>query len=200
MVKIVPFLFAALFALLAPSAALAQHDRMPAPHAKDMLPQLCLQLCFSAVNLCAPSAALDDPACVTRRVVCPTTCQACLAGREDCGSDTAKFNACLSDYGACIRVKAAERAQSRPQVSFGGGDGASKAAAVVISGARDENEGMTAERVWASTRHPDWKQKDRKRAAIEGRTFDAVDYDTAAGPSQAWFDVTAFAGAGEAPK
>jgi hypothetical protein len=48
-------------------------------------------------------------------------------------------------------------------VSYGGGDGTSCEAAVVIHGARNENDGVAAEYAWLKQHHP--------KAAVQGQAL-----------------------------
>ena len=176
-------LLLALFCLL-PGAAFAQH-------ADTMLPDMCRIMCASSLRVCDKGAAPDDPACLTRRIVCAQTCKPCLAGREECGRNGGDFSACLSDYGACSRSMTDEKAVSHPLVAFRGGDGASKAEAVVIAGAQGADEIAIAENTWRAIRHSDWQAKGQSQSRADGRVYDVVEFATPKGAAQIWFDIGA---------
>lgn len=185
-----PFALALLCFL--PGAALAQHGQSSV-HAETMLPDMCRQMCNASLKVCDKDVAPDDPACLTRRVVCAQTCKPCLMGREECGKSGGDFSGCLSAYGACTRLRTDEDAPKHPRVSFDGGDGSSMDKAVILTGVQDETERSVAQDIWAALKHPGWRKTGQKQqAAADGRAFDVIDFDTPdGGEAQGWFVASA---------
>jgi hypothetical protein len=179
-------------ACLLPGAALAQHGQVT-PHERPLLPALCQQMCSASLKVCDKATAPDDPACVTRRVVCLQTCQPCLVGREECGKSGGDFSACLSEYGACSRTRTDAGVTNRPAIAFRGGDGSSREQAVVVSGAQDAAEGAYAEDVWGALKHPGWRKKSQEAQQVDGKRFDLVGFEGPDGArAQVWFDASAY--------
>ena len=86
---------------------------------------------------------------------------------------------------------------SASAVSYGGGDGASFAQAIVIKGARSEAEGVAAERSYVVKFHADWDSREVDTALMEngGKDYDLSRYCGRDGAEHVlYFDVTEFFG------
>jgi hypothetical protein len=82
-------------------------------------------------------------------------------------------------------------------VSFAGGDGASLAGAILIKGARNESEGVAAERTYVVKFHPDWNPREIDTALMsdKGRDYDLSRFRGRDGAEHLlYFDVTEFFG------
>ena len=78
---------------------------------------------------------------------------------------------------------------------FEGGDGATQETAVVIKGAKNEQEGVDAERKWVNKVHPGWKKGAQALMNAEGKYYDRIEYTTPSGETQTiYFDITEFFG------
>jgi hypothetical protein len=86
---------------------------------------------------------------------------------------------------------------SASAVSYGGGDGASFAQAILIKGARSEAEGVAAERSYVVKFHSDWDPREVDTALMEngGRDYDLSRYRGRDGVERVlYFDITEFFG------
>ncbi len=82
-------------------------------------------------------------------------------------------------------------------VSYAGGDGGSFASAILIKGARNESEGVAAERIYVVKFHPDWDpgEIDTALLANNGRYYDLSHFRSRGGVEHGlYFDVTEFFG------
>jgi hypothetical protein len=80
-------------------------------------------------------------------------------------------------------------------ITFGGGDGSSFAAAIIIEGAKNEMDGIGAERTYVAKRHSDWREENSALITKDGRSYDINDYRAADGSKHTLtFDVTGFLG------
>jgi hypothetical protein len=82
-----------------------------------------------------------------------------------------------------------------PGVRFGGGDGSSCDAAVVISGAEHERDGIRAERWWIWTKNPDAKIESQSMSSRGGNDLETfVLMLPGGGRKTVCFDITSFYG------
>jgi hypothetical protein len=82
-------------------------------------------------------------------------------------------------------------------VSYAGGDGGAFASAILIKGARNESEGVAAERIYVVKFHPDWNpgEIDTALLANNGRYYDLSHFRSRDGIEHGlYFDVTEFFG------
>ena len=80
-------------------------------------------------------------------------------------------------------------------IRFSGGDGTAVESAVVIEGARNEDEGIVAESYWASRHHFGWRKGDQSLINHVSRQFDRITYVSPEGvEAVTFFDITAFFG------
>ena len=82
-------------------------------------------------------------------------------------------------------------------VSYAGGDGASFAGAILIKGARNESEGVAAERTYVVKFHPDWNPREIDTALMSdnGRDYDLSHFRGRDGAEHVlYFDITEFFG------
>jgi hypothetical protein len=197
---------AALFAcafILAPLAAAAQ----PAPAAnppydpavsRDMSAR-CNSACFKAADACLadPAIAPRPAVCDTRAVACFVSCAQCVQVYSACRTDAAKPgtpNACMLRHLTCSGDTEKAARERADLITFRGGDGSSIETAVVIGGARNENEGIVSQLYWAAMRHPDWRKNGQALLRKDGRAFDRIEYSAKDGPHRLYFDITGFFG------
>jgi hypothetical protein len=82
-----------------------------------------------------------------------------------------------------------------PGVRFGGGDGSSCDAAVVISGAEHERDGIRAQRWWIWTKNPDAKIESQSTSSQGGRDLETFVLLLPGGVRKTTcFDITSFYG------
>ena len=90
---------------------------------------------------------------------------------------------------------AAAKAAYAAQIIFGGGDGASIDAAIIVTGAANEEQGVRAERAYVAKIHPDWRESDTALLNKSGRYYDSNAYAATDGSVHILiFDVTDFFG------
>ena len=135
--------------------------------------------------------------CDTGYIMCSVGCQDCVDTFSKCMTDgTAPGSTarCESEFVAC-REKSAEavRDPTRPLITFDGGDGEAPDRAVIIKGARNGREGVTAESVWIAKTHPDW-HKDRQSLITGTKIYDRIEYVTPLGRKTIYFDISDFFG------
>ena len=101
---------------------------------------------------------------------------------------------CENDFATCHQKSAATaRDTTRPLITFDGGDGDAPERAVIIKGARNGREGITAEAVWVAKNHPAWR-KDRQSLIAGTKSYDRIEYVTPEGRRTIYFDITDFFG------
>ena len=79
-------------------------------------------------------------------------------------------------------------------LSYSGGDGMSLEHAVVISGAKNEEAGVAAERAWMEQRYPGFSQGRQTLLSSGGKKYDAIQIATREGHKTVYFDITDFFG------
>ena len=90
------------------------------------------------------------PACGTDYVGCAIACHGCVPDFGTCGAKPgADLKACQTPFIACLKTALAARPTNRPMIEFAGGDGATLETSVVVLGAMNEAEGISAENFWA---------------------------------------------------
>ncbi len=202
MLSILRMLFVALLCVGAGSAYAQQPPNMPRPvSAAEVLPRLCQQQCLTGRRLCAPGEAALSPDCLTRRLVCRSTCGTCLTklSATICAKEGTPDEACFSAYGQCTKEETAAGLRNRTLISLTGGDGLTKDTAVIIKGARGSLEGVGAEVLWAFNTHSDWRKQGQALVRDAGRVYDRIKYTTPDGTAEAWFDITDFFGKMDLP-
>lgn len=101
---------------------------------------------------------------------------------------------CLQEFATCRR-ESAKPYDTRPLITFSGGDGSTIEAAIVITGAKGSIEGIVAEALWVAKRHPDWRKDSQALLNNSGKVYDRIGYVTAAGERKTlFFDITDFFG------
>jgi len=86
---------------------------------------------------------------------------------------------------------------SATAISYGGGDGASFAQAILIKGARNESDGVAAERTYVVKFHPDWNPREIDTALMSdnGHDYDLSRFRGRDGAEHVlYFDITEFFG------
>jgi len=194
-----------LLVLLLCATGLPGYAQGPQPTPSQMaqlLPRACNGDCVSQFRACGSRPAASGPGlCNTTYVLCSISCQDCAGGFGKCAADAetspgADSSRCTEEFRACRRKFTAATLDSRPLITFEGGDGRSSEAAVVIKGAQNTREGIRAESLWVGINHPDW-QKDHQSLVNrpDGKSFDLIDYVTPQGERRRiYFDITDFFG------
>jgi hypothetical protein len=161
--------------------------------------RVCNGGCVTLLRAClSGSDGARRPAlCDTGYIVCSVGCLDCVGAFSKCVSDATAPGStprCESELVAC-REKSAKAARdpTRPLITFDGGDGEASDRAVVIKGARNGREGVTAESVWIAKTHPDWR-KDRQSLIAGTKIYDRIEYATPQGRKTIYFDISDFFG------
>lgn len=80
-------------------------------------------------------------------------------------------------------------------ISYEGGDGHSAESAVIVRGAEDSMEGISAEYKWLEREHPGATLRMQSLREQGGRMYDVLEIETSDGASQEiWFDISDFFG------
>jgi hypothetical protein len=156
----------------------------------------CYQTCFTEGEKCLGQQGAKEPFCNTREIGCVASCKACVVSFAGCvkvADQTASF--CQESFAACLEEKLdASGSRDRALIAFQGGDGLSQESAVVIEGAQDESEGISAEDLWTARHHPGWRKSAQALLSSGERAFDRIDYEAQDGHHMIWFDITGFFG------
>ena len=162
--------------------------------------RVCNAGCATQLRACPTSSdgARRPALCDTGYITCSIGCQDCVGVYSKCMSDATAAGgnraSCESELIVC-RQKSAETARDprRPLITFDGGDGESPERAVIIKGARNGREGVTAEYVWIAKTHPDWRL-DRQSLITGTKNYDRIEYVTPQGRKTIYFDISDFFG------
>ena len=157
----------------------------------------CNRACVSQFRACRGQSTADKPgACNTRYVVCANSCQDCTGVFGKCGtSPGSDLRPCFDEFKVCHFKSLDVSLDSRPLITFEGGDGSSPERAVVIKGAVTTREGVRAEALWIEINHPEWRKGNQSLAGRDGKHYDVIDYtDDAGGSTKIYFDITDFFG------
>lgn len=164
--------------------------------------QACMRGCVSEFRVCqSDTKTKSEPGrCDTGAITCTVTCRECVSALRQCaakdGSASAPAPQCYQAYADCARATRAKRnPPGRAPILFTSGDGASVESAIVITGARDSFEGITAESFWVSRHRDNWRKGRQFLLNHGGRRFDQIEYTLPDGSKQTlYFDVTDFFG------
>ena len=78
---------------------------------------------------------------------------------------------------------------------FKGGNGLSIEQAVIIKNAKNESEGVRAERLWIRKIHPGWRKGRQALLSKKGKQYDRIEYKTPNGETKTiFFDISDFFG------
>ena len=80
------------------------------------------------------------------------------------------------------------------EVSFAGGDGRTKATAVLVQGAASDPEGVDAEYRWLDQHYPGLRATDQALLQDGSRVYDLLHLQSGARRIEVYFDITAFFG------
>lgn len=80
------------------------------------------------------------------------------------------------------------------QVSYSGGDGSNLERAIVITGAKGEEEGIKAEYDWLRAHYPVYRLLRQGLRSVNGRAYDQLDIRTPQGEKPVFFEITSFYG------
>jgi hypothetical protein len=177
------------------------HGQVPAD-VTQVQARLCNQSCVYQFHACSGQSVANNPeACNTRYVVCAIACQDCTGvfGKCATGGETSPgsdLRPCFEEFKACRRKLMDPKLDSRPLITFEGGNGSSPESAVVIKGAVTGREGIRAEALWIGINHPEWRKEQQSLVTgQDGKHYDAIDYiDNTGGRRTIYFDITDFFG------
>ncbi len=110
---------------------------------------------------------------------------------------TASLSPCIAENAKLIAT--AEKEQKLPKkignVSFEGGNGATIETAIIITGAKNTQEGIEAEAKWVKKVHRTWVKKEQALLMANGKHYDKIQYSTPAGETKSlYFDISSFFG------
>jgi hypothetical protein len=185
------------FALIAVGASLssASAQQQPSLAMAQMYQRVCGRVCATENKRCEEKPNADIAACDTLYVGCHIGCTRCVGEFSACsrrpGANTAS---CDNEFAPCTKAKLQARGKDRPLIRFRGGDGSDQATAIVVDGAQNEMEGITAESLWILKHHEGWRKTHQALIRAGSRSFDAIDYDSPDGKHTIWFDITSFFG------
>ena len=160
----------------------------------------CNAECFGGADKCLadPQAAPKPGVCDTRAIACLASCPKCVQAYVDCRTDPThpgEAVACMTRELACAAQDRKAAAARTDWITFSGGEGASLESAVVIDGARNEEEGVLAERYWVARRHPGWRSLRQALLPQDDRRYDLMEFAAPDGSAQTlYFDITGFFG------
>lgn len=190
----------ALIALAACGLTNPAAAQSPTATSLQTVSRTCAQSCVSAFRACTVTeqGAANPAACDTAYVTCTIDCRSCTGRLSQCktgdSTSAALSQPCLQEFATCRR-ESAKPSDSRPLITFSGGDGSTLEAAIVIKGAKNSLEGVVAESLWVGKRHPDWRKDSQALIDNGGKMFDRIEYVTAADERKTlFFDITDFFG------
>lgn len=171
------------------------------PSVEKVLRSRCNGDCFRQADRCRASikeGKASAEQCDTRAVACFVACPKCVAGYKACRTNPAGAGSILScTLGEmnCISDDRKAHENRADLIRFGGGDGKTAEAAVVIQGARNESEGIIAELYWAARALPGWRKTKQALVRRGGRVYDRILFvSPQSGRQDIYFDVTGFFG------
>jgi hypothetical protein len=167
------------------------------PAVEQDIRKSCYSECFQAVDECSGTDETSRSRCATFSMTCFIGCRACIPTYRTCRTATpaGSHDACLQREAACVSEKRKSQEGRTDLIRFSGGDGSSRETAVVIEGARNEEEGIVAESFWASHNRYRWKKTGQALLHVNSRQLDQITYTSPDGKEdEVFFDVTAFFG------
>lgn len=194
---------AAILALIMPLGAIAQtqppETGSPAydPAIEQRIRQVCNAECFTAVKQCRSDNQTSQSPCDTLAITCNVGCRTCVSAYRECRTDTpaSSHEMCLRREFSCSAEQLKNQEGRTDLIRFTGGDGTSVESAVVIEGARNEQEGVTAEGYWQFRNRPGWEKGDQALIKSDTRQWDRITYISPQGVEAIiFFDITGFFG------
>jgi hypothetical protein len=91
-------------------------------------------------------------------------------------------------------VKKEPPAKAAGHVKYEGGDGSSLEKAVIIKGAKGEEEGVNAEYAWLAKKHPGYKMHEQSLLGEKGRKYDVITIEVGGKKFEVFFDITDYFG------
>ena len=176
-----------------PSSATPAFD----PAVEQGIRRSCTAECFKALEQCLHDNSASPSPCPTASITCFIGCRACVPTYRACRTSAAPgtHEDCLRQESACVAEKRKSQEGRTDLIRFSGGDGGSVESAVVIEGARNEEEGIVAESYWISRNRPGWRKGDQALINGNGRQFDRISYTSQDGKQAViFFDITSFFG------
>ena len=159
--------------------------------------QSCNVGCFTTLDQCLRDDKASPSACPTSAITCFIGCRGCAPIYRACrtGTPPGTHDDCLRRDLACVAEKRKGQEGRTDLIRFSGGDGSSVESAVLIEGARNEEEGIVAESYWISRNRPGWRKGDQALINGNGRQFDRIIYASPDGKQTTiFFDITSFFG------
>jgi hypothetical protein len=201
--SIVALLFVAVLSgSIVPDIAIAQTQPPSSeapfdPAVEQGIRKSCYAECFKAMNECSGADEASQSRCATFSMTCFIGCRACVPAYRTCRTATpaGTHDECLQREAACVSEKHKAQEGRTDLIRFSGGDGSTKETAVVIEGARNEEEGIVAESFWASRNRFRSRKTGQALLNVNSRQLDQITYTSPDGKEEAvFFDVTAFFG------
>jgi hypothetical protein len=168
-----------------PSSATPAFD----PAVEQGIRRSCTAECFKALEQCLRENGASPSPCPTASI----TCRGCVPTYRACrtGAAPGTHEECLRQENSCVAEKRKSQEGRTDLIRFSGGDGGSVESAVVIEGARNEEEGIVAESYWISRNRPGWRKGDQALISANGRQFDRISYTSPDGKQAViFFDIT----------
>ena len=176
-----------------PSSATPAFD----PAVEQGIRRSCNVDCFAALERCLRENQASPSPCPTASITCFIGCRACVPTYRTCRTAAAPgtHEDCLRQESSCVAEKRKNQEGRTDLIRFSGGDGGSVETAVVIEGARNEEEGIVAESYWISRNRPGWRKGDQALINANARQFDRISYTSPDGKQAViFFDITSFFG------
>ncbi len=176
-----------------PSSASQAFD----PAVEQSIRRSCTGECFKALDLCLRDNQASPSPCPTAAITCFMGCRSCIPTYRTCrtAASPGTHEDCLRQENSCVAEKRKIQEGRTDLIRFSGGDGSRVESAVVIDGARNEEEGIVAESYWISRNRAGWRKGDQALINANGRQFDRISYTSPDGKQAViFFDITSFFG------
>lgn len=189
-----------LLAWLAFCCGIANAYALDQPTNAAALSRGCAASCVNDFRNCAINAGgnFERAACDTGFIRCTILCQDCASAFMKCTSPTnsARAPSCEREFQYCREpYTTASVDASDGLITFEGGDGSSLEKAVVIRGARDTREGLSAQSLFASKMFWGLRRHNQNSTRSGQRTFDQIEFINPQGERRTlFFDVTDYHG------
>lgn len=176
-----------------PSSATPAFD----PAVEQGIRRSCTSECFKTLEQCLRENGASPSSCPTASITCFIGCRSCVPTYRACRTAAAPgtHEDCLRQENSCVAEKRKSQEGRTDLIRFSGGDGGSVESAVLIEGARNEEEGIGAESYWISRNRSGWRKGDQALINANGRQFDRISYTSPDGKQAViFFDITSFFG------
>ncbi len=79
-------------------------------------------------------------------------------------------------------------------ITFAGGDGSSFERAILIKGAKGDQDGVASEYTWMRSNYPGSQPGEQSLQSVNGRNYDVINLQTPSGAKTIYFDITEYFG------